>query len=347
MWTFLAFNKMKLRDLFISVGSFILGSVVTVNFVSLSMNEKSKGNHCTEESEEALRNAKDIKLFSSINYFLLIIVISGADNILQRSAIRETWGLFNKDLADVQYFFIIGSQGLSDEKISKLKKEQIKYNDLFLLSVADSYTTLTRKVLHSFVWFDTEFNFKYILKCDDDSFVFLPKVVSDLQNNLAKYEHLYWGYFDGRAHIKQVGKWKETNWFLCDRYLPYALGGGYVLSRSLVHFIRQNQQILGTYLSEDISVGAWLSPLNVTRLHDVRFDTEYMSRGCNNSFLVTHKQSPENMRVLYSTFINSGKLCVKETKTRKSYEYNWNVLPTKCCVPEDLPDPKKKQNSLM
>lgn len=88
------------------------------------------------------------------------------------------------------------------------------------------------------------------------------------------------------------------------------------------------------YLSEDVSVGVWLSPLNITRLHDVRFNTEYLSRGCSNSFIVTHKQSPENMRTLYSTLINKGVLCKSENITRKTYDYNWQVLPSKCCVPK-------------
>lgn len=90
------------------------------------------------------------------------------------------------------------------------------------------------------------------------------------------------------------------------------------------------------YLSEDVSVGVWLSPLNITRRHDVRFDTEYLSRGCNNSYLVTHKQTPENMKELYSNIVNTGKLCENEKKTRKFYDYNWKVLPSKCCVPEEL-----------
>jgi galactosylxylosylprotein 3-beta-galactosyltransferase len=42
--------------------------------------------------------------------------------------------------------------------------------------------------------------------------------------------------------------------------------------------------------SEDISVGAWLSPIQVNRVHSIRFDTEAKSRGCNNDYIVTHKQ---------------------------------------------------------
>ncbi|XP_054273307.1 beta-1,3-galactosyltransferase 6-like [Macrosteles quadrilineatus] len=332
-------HKMRLKDIVIGIGSFILGCIITLNFLSLGLNDKP--NVISSDLEISVKNAKNIKLFSAINYFLIIVIVSAADNFVQRAAIRNSWGMWSKDYTDVQYFFIIGSSGLPSDKISKLQKEQIKYNDLFLLSISDNYKTLTKKVLQAFVWFESEFNYKYILKCDDDSFVLIPKVVDELKNKLIKYEDLYWGYFDGRAHVKQVGKWKEKNWFLCDRYLPYALGGGYVLSRSLVHYIKENERLLGQYLSEDVSVGVWLSPLNITRKHDVRFDTEYLSRGCNNSYLVTHKQTPENMKELYSNIVNTGKLCENEKKTRKFYDYNWKVLPSKCCVPEELKDQTK------
>lgn len=51
---------------------------------------------------------------------------------------------------------------------------------------------------------------------------------------------LYWGYFHGNAKIKTSGKWKESDWIVCDRYVPYALGGGYILSKSLITYIAKN-----------------------------------------------------------------------------------------------------------
>ena len=42
---------------------------------------------------------------------------------------------------------------------------------------------------------------------------------------------LYWGFFDGRAPVMKKGKWAEKDYKLCDKYIPYALGGGYVLSQ--------------------------------------------------------------------------------------------------------------------
>jgi len=86
------------------------------------------------------------------------------------------------------------------------------------------------------------------------------------------------------------------------------------------------------YTSEDVSVGAWLSPLNITRKHDRRFDTEWVSRGCRNDYLVTHKSNPKLMRLHWSNIIQTGKMCNKEVKYMDSHEYNWSVMPSKCCV---------------
>lgn len=74
---------------------------------------------------------------------------------------------------------------------------------------------------------------------------------------------LYWGFLDGRAKPFRQGKWREPSYFVCDRYLPYQLGGGYVLSNALSTFISQNVDILRYYRSEDVSVGVWLAGLQV------------------------------------------------------------------------------------
>jgi galactosylxylosylprotein 3-beta-galactosyltransferase len=58
------------------------------------------------------------------------------------------------------------------------------------------------------------------------------------------YKGLYWGYFAGDGEIQSQGRWKEDKWFLCDRYVPYALGGGYVISSSIVDYIANNVDVL-------------------------------------------------------------------------------------------------------
>ncbi|MGH0190481.1 UNVERIFIED_CONTAM: hypothetical protein FKN15_046848, partial [Acipenser sinensis] len=87
--------------------------------------------------------------------------------------------------------------------------------------------------------------------------------------------------------------------------------------------------------SEDVSLGAWLGPVDVKRIHDPRFDTEFKSRGCNNKYIVTHKQSIEDMLEKHQTLIREGKLCKEEVKLRLSYIYDWNVPPSQCCQRKD------------
>ena len=115
------------------------------------------------------------------------------------------------------------------------------------------------------------------------------------------------------------------------------MGGGYVLSADLVSFIASNSGRLQLYRSEDVSVGAWLAPLaRLNRVHDERFDTEFVSRGCRNSYLVTHKQSVEEMRTKQYNIVATGRLCEKEERLRGSYNYDWNKPPSKCCPREKL-----------
>lgn len=70
-------------------------------------------------------------------------------------------------------------------------------------------------------------------------------------------------------------------------------------------------------------------------MHDPRFDTEYKSRGCNNKYIVTHKQSIEDMLEKHQTLAKEGKLCKEEVKLRLSYMYDWGVPPSQCCQRKD------------
>jgi len=55
--------------------------------------------------------------------------------------------------------------------------------------------------------------------------------------------------------VKTQGQWAEPNYHLCDRYLPYARGGGYVLTQDLAQYILTNRNLLQMYNSEDVTIG--------------------------------------------------------------------------------------------
>ncbi|KAK1340615.1 hypothetical protein QTO34_019186 [Cnephaeus nilssonii] len=181
-------------------------------------------------------------------------------------------------------------------------------------------------------WLDEHVAFEFVLKADDDSFVRLDAMLAELRSrDPARRRRLYWGFFSGRGRVKPGGRWREAAWQLCDYYLPYALGGGYVLSADLVHYLRLSREYLRAWHSEDVSMGAWLAPVDVQREHDPRFDTEYKSRGCSNQYLVTHKQSLEDMLEKHQTLAREGRLCKQEVQLRLSYVYDWSAPPSQCC----------------
>ena len=277
-------------------------------------------------------------LKDSQHYLLVALVLSGPNQKSRerRDVIRETWKTYCNPSEEpaMLVLFVIGTLELSPQELELVIHEQQLHHDLVLLpNLKESYYNLTLKMLQSFVWADENLMFSYLLKCDDDSFVMLHQIADELSERTSK-ESYYWGFFDGRATPKKAGKYIEKEWFLCDRYLPYALGGGYVVSADLVHKVSLVSDSLRLYNNEDTSLGVWLSPYKAERRHDSRFDTEFKSRGCRNNYLVTHKQSPEDMHSKHELLQSKGTLCAQEVVYRRAYEYNWVVEPSKCCQRE-------------
>lgn len=265
-------------------------------------------------------------------YLLVVMVLSSLKGQDRRDAIRRTWAKGHEDMTpNVLVKFAVGTEGMADQDFAAIEAEEAAHRDLLLLpDLQESYSNLTRKVLVGITALDALFEFSFLLKCDDDSFLMLDTIARELGQRSDK-RSLYWGFFNGRANVKRKGKWAEKDWFLCDYYLPYALGGGYVLSHDLIRRIIANSDGLTLYNSEDVSVGVWLSSYEAERRHDVRFNTEFVSRGCRNSYIVSHKQSVNDMLSKHRSLQSRGVQCEKEFQTRPSYVYNWSTDPSKCC----------------
>ncbi|XP_054158997.1 beta-1,3-galactosyltransferase 6-like [Oppia nitens] len=313
------------------------------NWQTIESNEESAARRLVAAAKQQQQLADTSALITDKS-FLIVCIFSAAANSDRRLAIRQSWMRLSGE-RHCKYYFIIGSLDLDEQEMRELLDEQNQFNDLILFPhLKDTYTSLSHKLLLTFKWFSKKWQFNYLMKLDDDSFVRMDQLFDELverkvsgavgssgNKDIHPYRPIYWGYFDGRAFVKRTGQWSETQWSLCDRYLPYALGGGYIVSEPLVRFVAENSHLLQLYRNEDVSLGVWLSPLNINRLHDRRFDTEYQSRGCLNAHLVIHKQSANQMKLLYNNLQSIGRLCVKETEHRLSYEYNWMVGPTHCC----------------
>ena len=232
--------------------------------------------------------------------------------------------------------FVLGVEDIEMKQMNNIKTEAEFYGDLiYLPHVKNSYFSLTNRTIKSFQYIlHQNYEFAYVLKCDDDTFIDIQRIASELQNRINQGQ-FYWGAMV-RGPVQTHGTFKEVTWTSCNDYLPYAFGGGYVLSRDLVHLLVENEPYLKQYKSEDASVGVWLSACNIERKHDARFNTESGSKGCKNVFLITHKISPEEMYSLHLSLVYSGVICGPTTSwhRKRGYLYNWTALPPskKCCT---------------
>ena len=67
----------------------------------------------------------------------------------------------------------------------------------------------------------------------------------------------------------------EPDYKICNHYLPFATGRGFVTSVDLVAFVVENGEFLQKFKLADAAVGTWLSPLRVNRVHDIRYKKRY------------------------------------------------------------------------
>lgn len=263
---FLTRGRLPLSSFLCFVGGFSMGSWLTL-FHQLQAEKDLIGS--------------DMKLSSPNDpdplLFLTVLIISAPSNARRRAVIRSTWLKLGQSSPRLRHFFLVGSKGLSSELRQELNEEADREEDLIILhDLVDSFQNLSDKVVKGISLVSKNFPSLYTLKCDDDSFVRLDKIfkeldsreetISDIGSTLTRKPCFYWGFFDGRAPIQRKGKWKEHDpYVLCDTYLPYALGGGYIISKTCGDFIRNNKHMLKSYNNEDVTIGTWLSMLSLER----------------------------------------------------------------------------------
>ena len=184
--------------------------------------------------------------------------------------------------------------------------EERKYNkDLIVIpNLVDVYKQLTSKVIASMKWICENIVFNYLLKVDDDTFVRVEVLLNKL--HLKPTKRLYWGSFSHGSEIVKSGHWAEKIQYICDKYVSYALGGGYVLSKDLVAYIVHNSDKLKKFANEDVSIGTWLAPLDVNAVHEDNFR---MSGDCEERYILLHYATIGDMKKFNESLASNNTLC--------------------------------------
>ena len=260
---------------------------------------------------------------------LFILIFSNPHSMELRAAVRSTWLLTHPH--DILYRFVISVEGLEEEQLKQLKEENSLYNDALFLRLHYTLTYNSLQLLTALQWTLNNVHFSYILKCNDASYVLLNHLMQKIEL-LSANNYLVWGYFIGNQNVSRHGDQAERTWNLCSTYLPYPQGGGYVLSYQVVNLIISIGTELDHLDNEDIALGVWLAPFkHITRQHDINFNSGPKSRGCSNTYIVSHPETPVSMVTKHKHILTVGYLCKEEINYLPSYQYNWTVPMIYCC----------------
>lgn len=250
---------------------------------------------------------------------LFIGVLSAPSNHRRRMAIRESWWQEPAILSgEVAVRFFVAHTEDQDEQMQNVL-EQATFGDLEILNFTDDYYKITRKTQRILEMTVFNTSAKYMLKCDDDSYVFVEKVLLELNHHDEEKEpYLYMGTISSDANPirDQKNQWyMPSEDFSAGKYPPFAHGPGYILSRPLVEKCLQmwadpeESVHLPLLRLEDISVAVWVDHLHQSHNVSVtyRHDNRFLIVGCEEHCLVGHYISAERMSCIWGRYSTQQK----------------------------------------
>ncbi|KAJ6644093.1 Beta-1,3-galactosyltransferase 1, partial [Pseudolycoriella hygida] len=252
--------------------------------------------------------------------FVLVVVCSSAVNHDTRQAIRETWGnltefnysffakmhkLFSGTYLNIKYkdwrnysisenrsdyrhqdfavkiLFLVG-QTPSNETQLKINTESETYGDVIQESFLDTYNNLTLKTVMMLKWVNKncQHKTKFLMKCDDDTFVNIPNLLHILlggtvpvynatiqeydqhsiqaklgSNRLTQYKDLLLGlrFCNSKPIANISSKWYTPMYMYSGNIYPaYLSGTGYVMSMDVVEKLYRTSLSTPLFHLEDV-----------------------------------------------------------------------------------------------
>eukprot|EP00116_Pleurobrachia_bachei_P006182 sb/3466444/ len=196
------------------------------------------------------------------SYTFIIFIITAPDNTEIRTILRETswvghnWG----DEMSWRHVFVVGRVE-SAEKMALLRSEMDQYGDMVMADELDTYRNLVLKVLWILEHALENYQFKFIIKTDDDSFInisllhnYLIQLVSKGQDN-----RFFGGVRVTNSKVFRRGRYMvEKELWAPDVYAPYCSGSGYVLSHDAVEALLEvyKSGVQPLFYVEDAYMGA-------------------------------------------------------------------------------------------
>ncbi|PUZ37521.1 hypothetical protein GQ55_9G126500 [Panicum hallii var. hallii] len=238
---------------------------------------------------------------SEENVELFIGILSAGNHFTERMAARRSWisSVRNSSSTVARFFVAVNGRREVNED---LLKEADFFGDIVIVPFVDSYDLVVLKTIAICDYAARVVPAKYVMKCDDDTFVRLDSVMAEVKK-ISDDKSFYLGNMNYFHRPLREGKWAVSyeEWPI-EEYPPYADGAGYIVSSDIANFVASEMEKgrLNLFKMEDVSMGMWVGRFNssgnaVAYAHSPRF----CQSGCADDYLTAHYQSPAQMVCLW------------------------------------------------
>ncbi|KAK1365819.1 hydroxyproline O-galactosyltransferase GALT6 [Heracleum sosnowskyi] len=240
---------------------------------------------------------------------IFIGILSAGNHFAERMAVRKSWLQHEsiKSMNAVARFFV-AMHKRKDVNVELLKEAEF-FGDIVIVPYMDNYDLVVLKTIAICEYGVRMVAAKYIMKCDDDTFVRIDAVLKEAQK-VRKGRSLYVGNINYNRKPFRYGKWAVTDeeWPEED-YPPYANGPGYVISSDIANHVVSDfeNHKLRLFKMEDVSMGMWVGKFNNSKPVEYVHSLNFCQFGCIEDYYTAHYQSPRQMTCLWDKLKRQGK----------------------------------------
>nr|XP_027097948.1 hydroxyproline O-galactosyltransferase GALT6-like [Coffea arabica] len=232
---------------------------------------------------------------------LFIGILSAGNHFSERMAVRKSWMQY-KSIKSSEYIarFFVAMHRRKEINVELMKEAEF-FGDIVIVPYMDHYDLVVLKTIAICEYGVRTVAAKYIMKCDDDTFVRVDAVMKEVK----KVHHgrsLYIGNINYYHIPLRHGKWAVTyeEWPE-EEYPPYANGPGYVMSSDIANSIVTDfeKHRLRLFKMEDVSMGMWVERFNSSKQVEYVHSLKFCQFGCIDDYYTAHYQSPRQMICLW------------------------------------------------
>lgn len=240
---------------------------------------------------------------------LFIGILSAGNHFSERMAVRKSWMQY-KSIKSSEYVarFFVAMHRRKEVNVELMKEAEF-FGDIVIVPYMDHYDLVVLKTIAICEYGVRMVAAKYIMKCDDDTFVRVDAVMKEVKK-IPHSSSLYIGNINYYHRPLRHGKWAVTyeEWPE-EEYPPYANGPGYVMSSDIAYSIVTDfeKHKLRLFKMEDVSMGMWVERFNSSKRVEYVHSLKFCQFGCIDDYYTAHYQSPRQMICLWNKLQLKGK----------------------------------------